>query len=198
MKFFATAMILAIAAASAPAGEVRDETLDWLLSRAATAPATRPADTQPAVPFERPGEDPEKRKGFILLSNNEKIPGTICTTREKPIRIWDPSAKQYVDVPWALIKSMEARVLWERDEKEWHFVESGSDIKEYSGKTYPARELEYVVTLVNGQTITGGIVAPLYVSGSGHTLTFVLYKRQKGDLGKTLKDLVYVKRVELE
>jgi len=29
---------------------------------------------------------------------------------------------------------------------EWHFKESGSDIKEYTGKAYPARQTSYTIT----------------------------------------------------
>jgi len=172
-----------------------DDTIDWLFSKSTTAPATRPASrptTAPASPFaEKP--DPESRRGTLILSSGQKFTGQIFTTREKPLRLWDGKDKEYRDIPLSAIKSLEAVILWERDEKEWHFKESGSDIKEYTGKTYPARELQYRLTLQNGQMITGGIVAPLYVSSNDKTLTFVLNKRQKGEVGKTLSDLAYVK-----
>ena len=192
------AAILAVLALSL--ARAADETMDWLLNQAKAAPATQPATpaTRPAAPFAEGHKNPEARAGVILLSNGEKIRGDIATTREKPIRIWDEQEKEYRDIPFALIKSMEAKILWERNQEEWHFPESGSDKKEFTGKTYPARELVYVVTLVNDQTVTGGIVSPLYATGGENTLMFILNKRQKGDVGKTLKDLVYVKRVELE
>jgi hypothetical protein len=177
-----------------------DDTVDFLLSTAATRPATRPTtgpSTRPGSPFEDKA-NVEARKGFILLSNGEKIRGNLSTTREKPIRVWDEKEKEYRDVPFALVKSIEAAIQWERDEKEWHFKESGSDIKEYTGKTYPARELLYTVTLINGQTVTGGIVCPIYASAGEQSLAYVLNKRQKGEVGKTLKELVYVKRVEMD
>jgi hypothetical protein len=170
--------------------------LDWLLTQPATRPATQPS-TQPASPFTRT-TNPDARSGLITLSNSQKLKGLIATTREKPIRIFDDKDKEYRDVPLALIKSMEVSVTWERDEKEWHFKESGSDIKEYSGKTYPARELQYKVILVNGQSITGGIVAPLYVAQDDKQQMFVLNKRQKGELGQSLKDLLYISRVDFD
>lgn len=178
-------------------GRAADDTLDWLLNQPAPAPSTQPA-TRPATPFAERQKNPEARTGTILLSSGEKIRADIATTREKPIRIWDEQEKEYRDVPFALIKSIEAKILWERNQEEWHFPESGSDKKEFTGKTYPARELLYTVTLINDQSITGGIVAPLYAAAGENTLTVVLHKRQKGEVGQTLKDLVYVKRVELE
>ena len=45
--------------------------------------------------------------------------------------------------------------------------------------------------------ITGGIVAPIYVSARDKTFTFVLYKRQKGPVGQKLKSLLYIKKLEL-
>lgn len=175
-----------------------DDTLDWLLNTKATTPSTRPATSQPASqPFIQK-DNPEARRGRIVLSNNQTLRGKIATTPEKPIRIYDEKAKEYRDVPLALIKSMEASILWERNQEEWHFKDSGSDIKEFTGKTYPARELLYKVTLVNDQAMTGSIVSPLYLIASDKQQLFVLNKRQKGEVGQTLKDLVYVKRVELE
>lgn len=170
--------------------------LDWLLKQSTTRAATQPS-TQPAAPFASKS-NPEARPGSLTLSGGQVFKGQLCTTREKPIRIHDEKDKEYRDVPLALIKSMEAIVNWERDEKEWHFKETGSDIKEYSGKTYPAREIKYRVTLINGQSFTGGIVAPLYVSQDDKQRMFVINKRQKGDVGQTLKDLLYVKRVEFD
>jgi hypothetical protein len=71
-------------------------------------------------------------------------------------------------------------------------------VKVYSGRTYPARETAYTFTLTDGTVITGGSVAPLYVTtDDGKTRTLVLHKRDKGDVGQTLKQLVYVARVEL-
>jgi hypothetical protein len=177
-----------------------DETVDWLFGKATTAPTSRPSTHPTSAPISPFAEKSnlESRRGILLLNTGQKISGQIWTTREKPLRLWDEKDKKYRDIPLSALKSLEAIILWERDEKEWHFKESGSDIKEFSGKTYPARELQYHLTLQNGQTLAGGLVAPLYVSSNDKSLTFILNKRQKGDVGKTLKDLVYVKRVEFD
>jgi len=90
---------------------------------------------------------------------------------------------------------MEARVVWERQQPEWEFAESGSDIKQFSGKTYPARETQYVLTLKDGSSETGGIAAPIYFEGSDGTKIFILHKRDKGEVGQALTDLVYVKSI---
>lgn len=180
------------------AGQETDDNLDFLFTfgKPSTAPATRAVIPQTKPAGARLGA--EARKGVMLLSSGEKIEGFFATTAEKPLRVFD--GKEYHDIAWDQIASLEAKILWERDEKEWKFVEGGSDIKEYTGKTYPARELEYVVTLVNGQHVTGGVVAPVYhaATRADPTQLQVLNKRQKGEVGEKLKDLVYIKKIDLE
>jgi hypothetical protein len=185
------------AATTAPS----DSTVDWLLSQRSPA-ATRPsaASTQPTTsPLVSHGDDEgNAREGTIELSDGTSIRGRIATTAEKPVRVWVEAEKQYEDIPFSLIKTIEASVVWERDEREWRFKASGSDVKEYSGKTYPARETSYKITLSDGQTVEGGVVAPLFVTdGEGNSKTYVLHKRDKGEVGQTLGQLVYVKRVSL-
>ncbi len=191
----AFALLLAIVA---QATQPVDPTMDWLLDQAGPASAsTQPAATQPASPF---GEKPVagERTGTITLSDGKVVRGTIRTTPGKPIRMWNEERQAFVDLPMDSIQSMEAVILWERDEPEWRFKESGHDEKIYTGKTYPARETQYRVILSTGDTLTGGIVAPLYVTADGKSNQFVLYKRSKGDVGKTLAELVYVRHVALD
>jgi len=193
---FATASV-AVAQATQPS----DTTMDWLLDQAEPVSPSQPAPpaSQPVSPLVAP-DRAEARSAVITLSDGSTLRGTVATTPDKPIRIWDEKAEVYRDVPFRLIKSLEAHVLWERDEPEWRFIDSGSDIKEQTGRTYPARELEYTATLLNGQQIRGGIVAPLYFESSedNERRTLVLHKRQKGEAGQTLEELVYVLKAELE
>jgi predicted secreted acid phosphatase len=135
---------------------------------------------------------------MMLLSNGEKIYGMMSHTQRKPVRIWVEEQKQYKDIPFALIRSIDAQVIWERQEKEWHFKESGSDIKEYSGKEYPARDTQYQITLKNRKVITGAVDEPIYLATKDGNVTFILHKRDKGELGQTLDELVYVKHVEFD
>ncbi len=187
--------------ATQPATAPADPTLDWLLNQATTAPSAPAPATVPSTQEETPfgeNKNPDIRRGAITLSDGEKIPGKLATTAEQPIRLWDEQKKEYRDIPWKVIKSMQAKVLWEREEPEWHFKESGSDIKEFSGKTYPNREMQYTIELRNGQSVTGGVAAPIYLQTPKGNKLFILHKRDKGEVGQTLKDLVYVKRVDLE
>jgi hypothetical protein len=176
-----------------------DADVDWLLKQAKPAgdAKTEEKPTSQPSPFAAK-KDPDTRAGTITLSNGEKIHGTLSHTADKPVRIWVEADQEYRDVPFKLIASFEAKVTKEYDEKEWHFKESGSDIKEFTGKTYPVRETSYTVTLVNGQTITGGIVEPIYLKRPEGPITFSILKRDKGEVGKTLKELVFVQRVDFD
>ena len=176
-----------------------DSSMNSILGFAKAPAASQPASTEPviaATPLKNTGDEDESRLGTLTLSDGKTIKGKIATTVEKPIRIWVEEQKDYQDVPLSIIDKFEADLVWERTEKEWNFKESGSDIKVYSGRTYPARETKYKVTLNDGTVIDGGIVAPLYVTtDDGKTKTFVLYKRDKGEIGQTLADRPYVKSV---
>ena len=159
----------------------------------AADPTTQPADK---TPLKDDGADDQSRAGTITMSDGTKVKGKIATTQDKPIRIWVEKEKDYEDVPFDQVESAEVNVLWERDEKEWNFKETGSDIKVYSGKTYPARQTQYTFTLTDGTVIKGDVVAPLYVTTDDkRSKTYVLYKRDKGEIGQTLKDRPYVKSV---
>jgi len=192
-------IVLAWTATTLGASPATDPTVDWLMTQSTTAPTTQPGatatTTQPSsAPFETAAAG--DRPGEILLSDGSTVRGKIATTAERPIRVWVEADKEYRDVPFEMIRTIEARVLWQSDEREWHFAASGSDVKEYSGKTYPARETSYTITLNDGTKVEGGVVAPLYVTGAdGKTKTYVLHKRDKGEVGQKLEQLVYVKRV---
>ncbi len=195
------ALAPALLAGDPPARPAGDDDVDFLLKKVATTapaskPTTLPAGNSPLT--DTSGNEDVRRKAVMLTSDGEKYRGRFYTTYEQPIRVFDPERKEYRDIPFKFIKTMEAKIIWEREEKEWHFKESGSDIKEYSGKTYPAREYQYTFTLVNGQTITGSVAAPIYMEQPKSFHTFVLHKRDKGEIGQTLKQLVYVQRMDFE
>jgi hypothetical protein len=202
------AALWALAQAAVAAPPASDPAVDWLLNQATTAPTaptpttapiSQPADapaTQPA--FDTPATRAPGRPGTLLLSDGAAIVGRIATTPGKPIRLWEESRKQYQDLPLNLIASIEAEVIWERDEPQWHFAASGSDAKVVTGRTYPARLTHYRITLTTGQTFDGAVDAPLTVTTAAGQHTYVLHKRDKGDAGQTIPQLVYVKRVTFD
>jgi hypothetical protein len=174
-----------------------DETIDWLLEQSQPIMPEQPTELPAAdSPFDRKPLE-EAQEGIIRLSSGERFRGSISTTAEKPLRVWDEGDKEYRDIPFALVRRIEAEVVWERDEPDWRFIESGSDLKEFTGRTYPAREYRHTLTLLNGQTVIGGVAAPLFLRTPDGRRTFILHKRHKGELDQPLEQLHYVSRVIL-
>jgi hypothetical protein len=194
--------LIAADPATAPTttGSSSDMLMDWLTSRGPTtvptgAPATKPATTQAANPF-LAELSKEGANGVITLSDGRRISGYITTTAEQPLRVWDEPNKQNHDLPLMTILTLKAKVVSEGEEAEWNFEKGGSDVKIYTGKSYPTRETQYEVTLTNGQSVTGAIAAPLYIKTAKGNELFILHTKDKGKVGQTVDELVYVKSVE--
>jgi hypothetical protein len=90
-------------------------------------------------------------------------------------------------------------VLKEWVEEEWRFKENASDEKYFTGRTYPAREYTHKITLHNGQKIEGTLSGIVYVRAPSaeEPQRFVLHKRDKGEPGTELKDLVFVRSIQI-
>lgn len=192
-------LLLADAPATQPAG-ASDANVDWLLSQPAPAnPTTHPTTAPAAQPSPLVNRsDPGSRAGTVTLSDGIKLKGQLSTTPGKPLRLWSEKEKRYIDIPWDSIASMKAVIVWERLEDDWRFKESGSDIKVLSGKKYPAHELVYHVTQLNGDEFEGGLVGPVLIQSGEQVIQKVLHKRDKGALDQQIKDLVYVKTIEFD
>jgi len=148
--------------------------------------------------------------GYIELSDGTVVAGAIYMTRDKRLKIFDSTLQRQREIPLDRVKQIECIVVSERMEKEWRFKETAADVKEYTGRSYPAREYRHRITLDDGRTIEGPISEVLYVrpessqsssqdrqNPSVEPQRFILYKTHKGPLGSDLKSLVYVKAVKL-
>jgi len=195
MRALETGVSLMLVLSSAAAGP---EPLQIVARHATSAPASRPAATMPASPL---AADPiarrQARRGTIILSDGTRYSGVIWTTLDKPLRIYVQAQRRYRDVPIAAVKRIAAEVLWERMVDDWRWKHAGSDVKVLTGRLYPARQTIYRFELAGGTSITGDVAAPLWIrcDAGGKVKRFILHKRQKGPLGKTLKQLVYVQEV---
>jgi hypothetical protein len=185
-----------------------DDVSDLLLSAKSTTtapaevtgPATQPgAGMTDALGTMKTKVPAGAREGTVTLSNGVMLKGEIWTTLETPFRVWVEARKTYEDVDLSLVMGVEVKVAAQSMEDDWRWLKEGSDQKVYSGKKYPLVELGYVFTLVNGQTVEGGVVAPVYVveeNGKRHSLA--LYKKYKGKLDETMGDVAYIKSIELK
>ncbi len=210
--FLSLAAVLAAAAADAPKGTApRPATqpsrpagglggnLEYWLDRAAPA-ASQPATaaSQGADPFRKSGPlRDDALPGVIELSDGTLLPGWLYTTRESPYLVFPRSEKRWRRVPLAAVLGVAAVVTQERMELQWRWKAMGEPEKVYTGRKYPFRRLQWRFHLVDDSQVVGDVKGqPLWVERDGETWgPFVLHERMKGEVGATLADLVYVKRV---
>jgi hypothetical protein len=165
-------------------------------------PQDDPPALNPFAPVLTQREDSEP--GYLELSDGRIVAGQIFMTRDKRLQIYDDELKRQREIPLRVVKSVECDVLWERIEREWRFRELASNEKYYTGRFYPAREYEHTITLNDERTITGPLAEIIYVSplpeegesplrpGDVAQERFIIHKRDKGEWGDTLEELVYV------
>lgn len=147
------------------------------------------------------GKEEEERAdavaGTVELSDGTKVSGKIYLTRDKKLAIYDPKEKKRYETTLAELEKIESRVMKEWMEKEWRWKENANDEKVYTGKEYPVREYEVALTFKGGKVIVGECTALLYVRLANSERRFILHKRQKGEVGQKMEEMVYVKTVTL-
>ncbi len=168
---------------------------------AAALSAAEPPTINPFGPPASEGQ-PERDDalpGCVELSDGSLHAGMIYLTRDKRLKIYDDRLERQREVPLQVVRRIDCKVKKEWMEKEWKFKETTSDEKILTGRSYPAREYLHTITLGDGRTITGPLAAIVYVrlAPQQEPERFLLNKRNKGEVGKTLKSMVYVKRITL-
>jgi hypothetical protein len=161
--------------------------------------AVRGADEPPALdPFgPRSQARDDAMPGYLELSDGTVRPGLLYLTREHRLKVFDEKEERQRLIPLQAVRRIHCTVVKEWREKEWRFKENANDEKVFTGRSYPAREYVHVVTLANGKTIRGPLAAIVYVQAEGadEPERFLLHKRDKGEPGTDLKDLVYVRTI---
>ena len=144
-------------------------------------------------------ENTDRKEGTLYLSDGKTHRGRVYTTPGKRLRIYRREKGEYLEFPIRAIARIEVEVEEERMEPEWRWKEAASDEKVYTGKAYPMRKLLTSITLADGETYKGDVSAPIYVleEGAKKASRYLLHRRQKGEIDQTLKDLVYISRIDL-
>lgn len=179
----------------------------------ATLPLRSQAAEEPPSlnPFGKVGVEREDQfPGYIEMSDGSIHCGMIYLTRDKRLQINDEKMQRQREIPLNVIQQIECKVKREWMEKEWKFKELAKDEKMYTGRSYPAREYEHVVTLQDGRTIEGGLSGVVYLQPQIYdpqrpneyrpaveAQKFLLHKRDKGEVGDELKSLKFVKLIKL-
>jgi hypothetical protein len=180
--------------------------LGWSTVRAAEPPTINPFGPTPA---QRDWQRDDAVPGCVELSDGSVHSGLIYLTRDKRVKIYDQQLERQREIPLRVVRQIDCAVEREWIEREWHFKETTSDEKIYTGRTYPAREYLHTITLRDGRSITGPLSEIIYLQpqddssrSAGHRAEpkvekFLLHKRDKGELGQDPKSLIYVKRIKL-
>jgi hypothetical protein len=137
--------------------------------------------------------------GYLELSDGTVHPGLLYLTRDHRLKIYDDKEERQRQVPLRAVRRIDCSVVKEWLEKEWRFQENASDMKVYTGRSYPVREYIHTITLTTGRTIRGPLSAIVYVQadGAADAEKFLLHKSDKGDPGTELRSLVYVHTIRL-
>ncbi len=170
-----------------------------------------PPALNPFAPVKQDRDDAQP--GYLEMSDGTVYVGSVYMTRDKRLKLEDRQGGgddvRQREIPLRVVRQIECRVEKEWMEKEWRFKEAALNEKVYTGRTYPARVYAHTVTLNDGRKLSGSLGEIIYVrpfaSPAGpradqeprEPQRFLLHKRDKGDAGKDLKSLLYVRLVKL-
>jgi hypothetical protein len=173
----------------------------------ASADPANPLAADPPNPFETTREErTDVVDGAVHLSNGTVVRGKVYLTRGYDLRIYDAKREEFRNVPLRAVEEINCQVEKEWLEREWRFKENANDEKIYTGRTYPSRIYTHQIKLTRGDVMSGplGVVvyvapdsAPGQVNDQAKPQRFMLHKRDKGEPGQTLSDLVYVQKIVL-
>jgi hypothetical protein len=135
--------------------------------------------------------------GYLSLSNGDRIEGDVYLTRDAKMKVFVTEKKENQTFGLDEVLYIEQTPATEQMEKEWRWKENASDEKVYTGKEYPWRLLTTTLHLKDGRTVTGDLTQLVYVRNKNGEQRFILHKRQKGEPGQKLADLLYVKLLDL-
>ncbi len=147
----------------------------------------------------RPSFAEDARVGTLTLSDGTACTGEVTLTKDKKLELFLVDEKKRYAIDFAEVVEIRSEIEKESLEHPWHFVEESRSEKVYLPETYPLRKILLSVTLASGPTLKGHVTAtPIYVRVDDEKKRYLLYADQKGEVGQSLEDLVYVKSVTFE
>lgn len=139
------------------------------------------------------------RVGTLTLSDGTAYTGEVSLTKGKKIDLFVVEQKKRYSVDLAEVVEITTEVEKESLEHPWEFIEESRHEKVYLPETYPLRKYLLHVRLAGGPELVGHVIAaPIYVRVNDEKLRYLLLADQKGEVGESLTDLVYVKSVTFE
>ncbi len=135
-------------------------------------------------------------RGFVQLSDGTRVEGEIFgPSEESTIRIFDAALKKFREFRLAEIVSISLAVEKAAMIDKFTFKELGWDEKIFSGKSFPRIDFLATATLTTGEKVAGHILGVVYVDDGRSTAKFVLERYMRGEVGRKVEDLAYVKEL---
>jgi hypothetical protein len=146
----------------------------------------------PAANAASPGID-----GVLTLSSGQEYMGLVSFTQKDSLKVFDLEKKKFIKIPLSELAAIETKVTKKEMRKNWVFKEEGSPEKIETGGTYPRMDFEHTVTLTTGAKVRCHVVGTVYIRQGDTRLKFILKKKERGEAGKKLTDIVYVTSIRL-
>ena len=156
-------------------------------------------EDDPPPPFARKPKIPkEARTGVLSMNNGKTVIVPIYLKGAKLMKVYDRGRRQYFLIKLAELKRIDVEIEKEWIEGTWRWKEAGQDEKVYFGPTYPARKYVTTFALGTGRKLTGDYSGPIYVMAGGKSVRYLLHKRDKGEKGTKMEDLLYIKSISFD
>jgi hypothetical protein len=128
----------------------------------------------------------DARPGWMLLSDDRILEGYLCTSRGRPLVIFDRAEKKYFRLEWNDVARVDVAIEKDTLEQDWRWKEGGSDVKVYTDLWYVWHKYLTTITLKDGERHTGDLTAPIYIlpEGEEEQQRFIFHRRSKGEKAK--------------
>ncbi len=140
---------------------------------------------------------PEAVPGKLVRSDGAVHRGRIFLTRDKRLELYCDSEKKWYKLKLADLAGIKWVIEFEKEEKEWRWKESGSDVKVLTGRKKIDRRYKTVVTRKDGKKVEGHIRGTVvYVQPEkGKKKKFFIYWNHPSNFDQKPADLIYTKEI---
>ncbi len=162
------------------------------------------AGDAPVKPFGNAGKAAGRKATVIHAPLGRLAEATVEARADLRISFYAPEEREHLSIPFADLAALEVTVLDEGIEREWRWKEGGSNEKIHTGRDYPWRKYGIILEFAHGTRRRGRLDSgfPLTISYRDAETNerverkFVVKPRDKGAMGRELKELGYIRRIE--
>jgi hypothetical protein len=155
-------------------------------------------EEEPANPFgPRVAKRSDAIPGLLTRSNGDAFAGRIYLTRDKRLELYSDKDKKWYKLKLKDLASIRWDVEFEKQEREWRWKDSGSDVKVYTGRKKIDRRYKTVAVKKDGTSIEGHLRGTVvYVESSSVKRKYFLYWNHPASFDQKPEDLIYTRRID--